>query len=60
MQVALHSISEFKPNFEFASLEVKLQKMTENDHDPEITCLAHEDGAEGAKYEYEKNLQYNS
>ena len=33
---------------------------TENDHDPEITCLAHEEGAEGAKDEYEKNLQYKS
>ena len=33
---------------------------TENDHDPEITCLAHEEGAEGAKDEYEKDLQYNS
>ena len=27
VQVALHSISEFKPNFEFVSLEVKLRKM---------------------------------
>ena len=33
---------------------------TENDHDPEITCLAHEEGAAGAKDEYEKDLQYNS
>ena len=29
VQVALHSISEFKPNFEFASIEVKLSKMTD-------------------------------
>ena len=32
---------------------------TENDHDPEITCFAHEEGAEGAKDECEKDLQYN-
>ena len=29
VQVALHSITEFKPNFEFASIEVKLGKMTD-------------------------------
>ena len=38
---------------------VEMLSKTENDHDPEITGLAHEEGAEGAKDEYEKDLQYN-